>query len=423
MDTIYALSSGQPPAAIAIVRVSGTATAALAVALTGSVPPPRGAVLRTIRDANGVALDRALILFFPAPHSATGEDLLELHLHGGRAVVAAVEHCLALSGLARRAEPGEFTRRALQHGRIDLAQAQGLADLLAAETEADRRRAFAASEGQIGRAVRGWMARVSSIAALIEAALDFSDEDDVDIAAYDRARIEAAALSAEIDAVLAAPTVERLRQGARVVLAGPPNAGKSSLFNAMLARDAAIVTSIAGTTRDVLEAPVARNGMSFMLIDTAGLHESEDEVERIGIERATAMLHQADLILWLGDPGEAPDNSILIHARSDASGREQAPPHSLPVSIHDASSVQGVWDAVEGRIRQMLVPSEVTLADAQRVSVVEASSALSQLVMEEDALIAAEHCRAAAGALGRVLGIDATEAMLDALFGQFCIGK
>lgn len=424
MDTIHALSSGQPPAAIAILRISGPGAGEVTRRLAGALPPPRRPSLRTIRDDAGVALDRALVLFFPGPGSATGEDLVELHLHGGRAVIAAVERALVATGLTRRAEPGEFTRRALEHGRIDLAQAQGLADLLAAETEAERRRAFAASEGAVGHAIRGWMDRVAGIGALIESALDFSDEEDVDLAAYDRARAEAGDLTAEIATVLARPTVERLRDGARVVLAGPPNAGKSSLLNAMIGRDAAIVTPIAGTTRDVIEAPVVRAGVPYLLIDTAGLHDAAiDAVEQIGMDRAADMIERADVLLWLGDPAAAPEGSIRLHPQCDVPDRQVAPVGTMAVSAHRPDSVAALWDVVADRVGGTFTDPELVFAERQREAVIEAVAELGHIIVEDDALVAAEHCRATARTLGTILGINATEAMLDALFSRFCIGK
>ena len=284
MDTIFAVSSGRPPAAIAILRVSGPGAIAAATAMAGSLPPPRMGGVRLLRDTDGSALDRALVLVFPAPASATGEDVVELHCHGGRAVVTAIEHALAGFPGLRAAEPGEFTRRALTNGRIDLAQAEGLADLLNAETERQRIAAIGAVEGLIGRSVRGWLAGIALLAARVEATLDFADEDDVagQGDTIDAVVGEMRALAALIDRAIDAPPVDRLRDGVRVVLAGPPNSGKSTLLNLLAEREAAIVTPIAGTTRDRIDVALQRGGVPYVVTDTAGLTATDDVVERIG---------------------------------------------------------------------------------------------------------------------------------------------
>lgn len=422
-DTIFALSSGRPPAAIAVMRISGPAVRDTARALTGVVPPPRTATLRRVRDHDNATLDQALILFFPGPNTATGEDLLELHLHGGRAVVAAVERALAALPGVRLAQPGEFTRRALEHGRIDLVQAAGIADLLEAETESQRRAAVAASEGTISRAVLEWIDRLSVIAARVEADIDFSDEADVaDDAAY-VPRDDITALARAMGQVLDLPSVERLRDGITVVLAGPRNAGKSSLFNALLDREAAIVTPIAGTTRDVIEASVIRHGIPYRLIDTAGLTEaSVDPVERVGIDRAARMIDSADLILWFGAPQHAPARAIRLSGKSDISPVD--PAADLPVSAHDIASVQTVWTMIEQRAGQYLGgDSDLALREEQRRLVAGCRDDLLIAAQQTDPLLIAEQLRVALGQLAALLGRDATEAMLDALFGRFCLGK
>lgn len=423
MDTIFALSSGRPPAAIAVVRISGPEAFAAVRALAGALPVPRRAALRTLRDPAGEILDRALVILFPGGTSATGEDLAELHLHGGRAVVDAVLGTLGTTPGLRAAVAGEFTRRALMNGRVDLAQAQGLADLLEAETQGARRAALAASEGAVGRQIRTWLARLSDIAALVEAALDHSDEDDVDQEAPNRAAEEARALEGEFASALARPSVERLRDGALVVIAGPTNAGKSSLFNALLEREAAIVTPIAGTTRDVLEATVVRNGAPYRLVDTAGLARgTNDPVEEIGIQRADRMIASADVILWLGEPDEAPERSILVHARCDLETRRDVPEGAHAVSVHDPTTVEALWNRLEAEAPHTGW-HDVYLHDAQRNVLASALSELQSFSRSGDAVAAAEHLRIAHRSLARLLGVDATEAMLDALFSRFCIGK
>ena len=269
MDTIFALSSGAPPAGIAVIRVTGPAAGKALEQLAGKLPPPRQATRAWLVDSEGQRLDDGLVLWFPAPRSVTGEDLAEFHLHGGRAVIAAVEAALGQVAGLRKAEAGEFTRRAFANGRIDLAEAEGLADLLSAETELQRRAAIAGAGGLISREVEGWRLRLLGLSAQVEAALDFEDEDDVsDLPAAFTAEVEK--LAGDLQAALAAPSAEPLREGFRVALAGPPNAGKSTLFNALLEDDAAITAAIAGTTRDVLVRPVALGGVPFSFVDMAG---------------------------------------------------------------------------------------------------------------------------------------------------------
>jgi tRNA modification GTPase len=429
MDTIYAVSSGAPPAAIAVLRVSGPAAFDVVRDLAGALPEPRRAAVRALRDpTDGAVLDRALVLCFPGPRSATGEDLAEFHLHGGRAVVRAVEGALAARPGLRAAEPGEFTRRALLHGRIDLSEAEGLGDLLMAETEAQRRSAIRSAEGAVRRAVQGWTDRLLALAARVEAELDHSDEEDVATmdALLPAVRADAATLAAEIAAVAERPSVERLRDGIRVVLAGPPNAGKSSLLNAMAGRDAAIVSPISGTTRDRIEAPVVRAGLAWLLIDTAGLAETPgDEIEAIGIARAQAAQAEADILLWLGDAmPPAHDRCLWLNPRADLPGRHEARADRLSLSSLTGEGMAALWDAMERLAHDLLPPAdEVALNARQRTLVQGAAQALAAIGEESDLLLVAEHLRAAMRAFDAVTGRAGVEAMLDALFGRFCIGK
>lgn len=431
MDTIFALSSGVPPAAIAVVRISGTeAFAALSSLLGGgAIPAPRVASLRSLRDPTSNApLDRALVLTFPAPATATGEDLVELHLHGGRAVVRAVEAALgSLDGL-RPAEAGEFTRRALANGRIDLAQAEGLGDLLSAETELQRRAALAVAEGGLSREVDGWRRRLIAAAARIEAALDFSDEIDVDADALTLrvVRAEAQAVADEIAAALSVPRSERLRDGIRVVLAGPPNSGKSTLLNAMAGRDVAIVSPIAGTTRDRIEVPVAHRGLPFVLTDTAGLREEgADAIERIGIDRAAQAIATADIVLWLGDDAPEETGWIWLRTRMDQSGRDVPKPgQHLAVSAHNGAGMEALWALLVDRARGLIPgPRDAVLNGRQAELCAEALIALRDVVSVSDELIVADSLRRANLVLARITGDVGIEAMLDALFSRFCIGK
>lgn len=426
MDTIFATSSGRPPAAIAVLRVSGPDAASVALRLAGGVPTPRRVSLRTLRDANGALLDRALVLWFPKPGSATGEDLLELHVHGGRAVIAAVEAALsALPGL-RRAAPGEFTRRALLAGRIDLAQAAGLADLLAAETETQRRAAIASAEGSLSRDIRAWMDRLSSARAMVEAMIDYDDEDDVVVSLED-VRAALLALTGDLHRVIAQPTVERLNAGFRIVVAGPPNAGKSSLFNALVEREAAIVTPIAGTTRDRLEASVIRSGHIFSFVDTAGLAErTDDPVEMEGIGRSHIAMAAADLILWLGDElPPAPGKSLWLQSRCDQPGREHVMPgQTMAVSANLSETVAALWGEITVRASTAIgAVDDYALHDTQRTVIADVAARCGEALTEDDVLLLAEQLRVAARGVGGLLGIDASEAMLDTLFAKFCVGK
>ena len=423
-NTIFALSSGAPPAAIAVVRISGPAAAETLRSLSGRLPVERRAVAATLRDPAGNLLDRALVLWLPGPNTATGEDTAELHLHGGRAVVNAV--CAGLAALPglRAADPGEFTRRAFANGRIDLSEAEGLADLLGAETELQRQSALAMAGGAFSRQVADWRERLLGLSAAVEAVLDFADEDDVALLPADfLLRIDA--LRGELATWLARPRAEVLREGYRVVIAGPPNAGKSTLFNALVQAEAAIATPIAGTTRDVLTRPVAYAGVPFLFADTAGLHDATDDVvEAIGIERALEALDRADLVLWLGPEGQGPAGAWEIAGqcdRDDAVAKQQA--------RHQVSAVSGagiealIADMVASAGQALPKPGEAALNQRQHDLLRGATSALHAAEDELDPLLVAEALRLARVAFDGLLGQTTTEDMLDALFGRFCIGK
>ena len=425
--TIYALSSGNPPAAIAVVRISGPDASQALSALAGRLPTPRRASLAALHHpSTGELLDNALALFFPGPGSATGEDAVELHLHGGRSVVRAVLAALAdLPGL-REAQPGEFTRRAFENGRIDLAEAEGLADLLEAETEAQRRAALALAGGALSRAVEAWQHSLLLIAARLEASLDFADEGDVD---DEQSPVDLTALKRlieEIQAVLDRPGTERLRDGIRVVIAGPPNTGKSSLLNWLVGRQAAITSAVAGTTRDVVEAPTSIGGTAFLLSDTAGLRESGDEIETIGIERARETLAAADVILWLGHPHDCPDPERAINVRSMADLRSDPPGPDVDILVSSETG-EGMDELVHrliSRSRSLLPPEgEVATNLRQRSALSDCLSHLRDAETCHDPIVASEDIRQARLALDRITGRAGVEEMLDALFGRFCIGK
>jgi tRNA modification GTPase len=421
-DTIFALSSGSPPAALAVVRISGPGADSALEALAAKLPPPRTAVLANLRW-RGERLDRALVLRFPGPHSATGEDVAELHLHGGRAVVAAVLEALAGQDGLRAAEPGEFTRRAFENGRLDLAEAEGLADLLGAETQSQRRAALAMAGGALSRKVEAWRQRLLELAAALEAALDFSDEGEVGEAWPPGWSGSVASLAGEMEALLARPAAERLREGLRIVISGPPNAGKSSLLNALAQREAAITSAVPGTTRDLVEAPTAIGGIPYLLIDTAGLRESAEEIERIGVERGRASLATADLILWLGEPADAPDRerTILVQSKCDLPGTNRDA--DVRVSALTGEGVRQLIALMAERTQRLLPQEGDVAANARQREAVGLALGHLRGACAADMLIAAEAIRQTRAELDRVTGRAGVEDMLDMLFGRFCIGK
>ena len=424
MDTIFALSSGAPPAGIAIVRVSGPNAGAALETLSGSIPSPRRACRASLRADDGRLLDEALVLWFPGPGTATGEDLAEFHLHGGRAVVAAVEQALASVAGLRRAEPGEFTRRAFANGRIDLAEAEGLADLLASETEVQRRAAIGMAGGALSRRVEAWRERLLHLSAQLEAALDFEDEADVTRLPASFAQTMGD-LGAELAEALKAPSAETLREGFRVALAGPPNVGKSTLFNALVEDEAAITAPLAGTTRDVLERPVALGGIPFTFVDMAGLRDdSADPVEAIGIARAEAEIARADLVLWLGAEGEGPVGAWEVDPQCDRPEHQAkaSPRHRL--SAVTGENLDDLKRALVAEARlAMPKAGETALNRRQRGLIEAAAAALEGAKGEHDPLLQAEGLRQARLAFDRLVGRSSTEDVLDALFGRFCIGK
>lgn len=422
--TIFALSSGAAPAAIGVIRITGPAAGNALRALAGALPLPRRAAYRRLVDDLGEALDRAFVLWLPGPGTATGEDMAELHCHGGRAVIAAVEGALAQVPGLRRATPGEFTRRAFANGKIDLAEAEGLADLLSAETELQRRSALAMAGGAFSRQVERWRAGVLEASAMVEAVLDFADEDDVTALPVDFV-LSLADLREGIAAWLARPRAETLREGVRIVLAGPPNAGKSTLFNALVEAEAAITAPVAGTTRDVLTRPVAIEGVPFLFIDTAGLRdEAGDEIEAIGVERARQQLEDADLVLWLGEEGEGPAGAWEIDAQIDRPAHRAKTAARHRVSAVTGEGMRTLRDDLVRFGRDVLPrPGEAALGERQRRLLGEAEAMLAGAEQLSDPLLVAEHLRLARLAFDSLVGRATTEDMLDTLFGRFCIGK
>jgi tRNA modification GTPase len=421
-DTIFALSSGRPPAAVAVIRVSGPRAHEAGASIAGDLPPARSAAVRELRHpTNRDLLDEALVLRFDGPATATGEDIVEFQCHGGRAVVDGVLAALAAIVGLRGAEPGEFTRRAFENGRIDLTEAEGLADLLEAETESQRKAALALAEGGLSKQIVAWQEQLLALSASAERAIDY-DEDD---SALDPALpAGCAALEAELNEWLARPRVEPLKAGVRVVVAGPPNAGKSSLVNALVGQERAIVTAIPGTTRDHIEVPLALAGIPLLLTDTAGLRETTDEVEAIGVARAESLVEAADVLVWLGEPQDAPDHARLlkVHAKADIAG--PAPVDSIAVS---SVTGQGIQDLLEqlGALASTLLPAEaaISLNRRQAAHIAEAALALGIAAQAPDVVVIAECLRDARGAFDRLTGRAGIEDVLDAVFARFCLGK
>ncbi len=396
------------------------------IELTGrALPPPRMARVSALRTSDGALLDRALVLWFPQPASATGEDCVELHLHGGRAVVAAVLDALGASAGLRAAEPGEFTRRAFENGRIDLAQAEGIGELVRAETEAQRRSAVAQATGGLSRLIGGWDDALVQLAAQIEVAIDFSDEDDVTPQSLPSIIAKIAALSDDIAIRLGDPPAERMRDGVRIVLIGAPNAGKSTLLNRLVARDAAIVSPRAGTTRDVIEIPVDLHGLPLVFIDTAGVRDTtDDEIERAGIVRALGQAVSADIVLALSDidiTGTA--RIIRVHAKCDV--EESCPGEGgFAVSALTGAGMAALIEEIKRVAACCLpLPDRIALNQRHRAALIETCHALSEAQHVGSELLIAEHLRIARLKLGKVTGTGDVESMLDALFGTFCIGK
>lgn len=435
-DTIYALSSGRPPAGIAVIRLSGHQASEINRLFVNGAEKlrPRMAHLRELRDPlTQDLLDQALVLVLPGPRTVTGEDMAEWHCHGGQAVVRAVLSALASLGAARpelrlrEAMAGEFTRRAFENGRIDLNEAEGLADLLSAETESQRRAALLMAEGHFSRRLGQWREELLRCSALTESLLDFSDEDDVpETGAEQELRAAVAALCAGMAHQLSAPSAERLRDGIRLVLAGPPNAGKSTLLNALVGRDAAIVSDIAGTTRDRIEVPAQLGGIAFVVTDTAGLAEQTgDSIERIGIDRARQAIDACDILLWLGDPRECPrTDAIRIAAQMDREDWQGPAGADIAISARTGANMAELVRLILARAAS-LVPGEgeVALHERQRAGVRDICAALEAVQGERDLLIVAEHLRTARLAMDRLIGRSGVEDMLDTLFGRFCIGK
>jgi tRNA modification GTPase len=447
-STIFALSSGRLPAAIAVVRVSGPRAGEALTALARRMPAPREAMLARLRDpAGGEAIDDALVLWFPAPRSETGEDTVEFHLHGGRAVVAAVVTVLGRMPGFRPAEPGEFTRRAFENGKLDLTGVEGLADLIGAETEAQRRQAFRQLRGLLGERAEAWRTRLIAALALVEAIIDFPEEEDVPHDLVAPALAITRELHGEIGALLADQRRgERLRDGAVVAIAGPVNVGKSSIINRLAGRSAAIVSPHAGTTRDVIEVSLDLGGYPVTILDTAGLRDSDDPVEQEGMRRARERASQADLTLWVVDatdpdaavpPADSRERSAEMWVVLNKCDIIQRDSKNYPRWLRDHKSVMisaktgGSFDKLLAMLEEFLTGTfsinESVLITRERHRHLLSSChqalqrALAETAGRED--IIAEELRLAARDLGRLTGRVDVEDVLDVIFRDFCIGK
>ena len=445
-DTIFALTTGVGRAAVAVLRLSGPACADVCRCLTGRPPPaPRRAALRSLHDpATREMLDRVLLLWFPEPRSLTGEDVLELQTHGGTAVVGGVSDVLAGLPGVRPAEPGEFARRAFLNGRLDLTAAEGLADLIEAETRAQARQALRQLDGELGRLYESWRALLLRSLARLEAEIDFAADEEVPDQLVREVRPDVRRLSAEIAAHLADDgRGERLRSGLAVAVIGPPNAGKSSLVNRLARREVAIVTALAGTTRDVLEVPLDLGGYPVTLLDTAGLREAAGPIEVEGVRRARARAESADLRVALFDGGRWPDlDPATLALVDDATlvvvnkcDLETVPPApdvagrpALLLSCLTGEGLEGLLARLRAAAEPRLAPGSgpALTRGRHRAALREAGAALARFCdapAEAELALLAEDLRLACRALGRVTGRIAVDDLLDHIFAEFCIGK
>jgi tRNA modification GTPase len=447
-DTIIALASGAGRAGIAVVRVSGPgALGVLARFTTDPAPEPRHATVRRLKTGEGELLDEALILFFPAPHSYTGQDIVEFHVHGGPAIVEAVLASAVKSRLCRIADPGEFTRRAYDAGRLDLTQAEAIADLIDAETEGQRRQAARLYQGEAAKVFESWRGLLMSAMAALEASIDFPDEADipgeVDLAALEP--IET--LAADLESALGdAKRLRGVREGYRIAILGPPNAGKSSLMNRLARREAAIVSPVAGTTRDVVEIRLVLAGYPVWVADTAGLREARDAIEAEGVRRALARAEEADLRIWVSDASETRPTDVSRETSSPTGPRpgdlivlnksDLLPTHrpAQPDDVFLASAKTGAgFETLERRltqiVRERLDADEAPLVTrARHRELVEEALGAVERALEGarigiGAELVSEDLRLAARSLGRITGSIDAEDLLDRIFSQFCVGK
>lgn len=439
-DTIYALSSGHPPAGVAIIRISGPGVRFGLETVSGPIPEPRRVKLTDIRDASGCLLDQGLVVFFPGPHSFTGEDVAELQIHGSRASISAVLG--ALSGLPgfRPAEAGEFTRRAFEAGRIDLTAVEGLSDLIRAETESQRKQALGQANGGLRELYEGWATRLTYARAMIEADIDFSDEDDIPGSVADQIWPEVKHLIGEItDHLARARNGEIIRSGFRIALVGPPNVGKSSLLNCLAQRDVAIVSDVPGTTRDIIEVRLDIGGHLVVLMDTAGIRESEDQIELEGVRRSLMAADSADLVLELRnlyhptehpmDDSALPADRLVVWTKSDLvdSDVSNFPDGDIAVSSKTGRGVEMLIGCISNRLSNLDIGESDALPTRERHSLL-LNDSIRELQIAVDQCddpieIRSEHLRNAAISLGEITGSVDVEQLLGVIFSEFCVGK
>jgi len=428
MDTIFALATAHGKAGVAVIRLSGPVSHDAATRLCGALPDPRRAGLRILRDPDGTRLDEALVLTFADKHSFTGEPVVEFQLHGSTAVVAAVLRVLSDMPDLRQAEAGEFTRRALENGRLDLAQVEGLADLIDAETEAQRRQALRVLSGDLGKRTEAWRRDLIRAAALLEATIDFADEDvpvDVSPEVLELLDRTLASLDAEIKGV---QTAERVRSGFEVAIVGAPNVGKSTLLNALAGREAAITSQYAGTTRDVIEVRMDLAGLPVTLLDTAGLRETDDHVEGIGITRARTRAALADLRVFLIESDSLPDmtpepDDIVLRAKADTLSEK-----SNAISGQTGEGVANLIHQITTHLSARAANIGIATRERHRIAMQQAAHALSagQILVQtgpDVTDLAAEELRTAIRALDMLVGRIDVENLLDEIFASFCLGK
>lgn len=435
-DTIFALSSGSLPSGVAIVRISGPQVRHIAKNMCGFIPEPRYASFLSIRNQNNLKIDQALVLFFPAPNSFTGEDCLEFQLHGGRAVVDACYRALAEFDGCRLAEAGEFSKRAFDNGKIDLTAAEGLADLIAAETQSQLKIALEQSDGGLRNLYVGWSRRILKNRALIEAEIDFADEDDIPGSVSDQVWHDVSCLIDEINTHLLGERIGEIgRDGYSVVIVGAPNAGKSTLINRLAGRDVAIVSSEAGTTRDILEVRLDLDGQLVIVKDTAGMRVSDDLVEQEGVKRAKTAMESADLVLHLIDPTKpepAPlsleeKEVISVFTKVDLHNYKPRNTNEFVISAQENKGVDVLLDAISTRVRkflqndQMLVPTRRRYIENLQLAIEELRLALN--MGYADLELRTEHLRRAQILIDRITGQTDVEDLLGVIFGEFCVGK